>query len=180
MHIGRLALVAVLAAALAPALSGCSDGPPPLSAPPPGGQTFCDIKPHHGLTYGLEDFTNHSSQTVVFDRVGVRDPQHLKVLGADLTPGARYLVGMWPDWPPKPVRGQTDPHLPPSWKHHRPVAGYRLRPGATAGVVLGIESTSASGGKTPGMLIWYHTASGSYVLRDDLAIDIDIPGDCRK
>jgi hypothetical protein len=157
----------LLALALTAGLAGCGSSDAPLRAAPSGeSQGFCKIKQGQGITYGLEDFTNHSSQTVGFDRVGIRDPRNLKVLGARLTPGDRYLVGMWPTWPPHPQRSYP---LASSWKHRRLVAGYRLRPGKSAGVVLGIEPT-AFPASTAGMLIWYHTASGSYVLRDDLKI----------
>jgi hypothetical protein len=55
-----------------------------------------------GLTYGAEALTNHSSQTVMFHRVGLRDhSRNLKVLGTYLMPGDRYLTGVWGAWPPK-------------------------------------------------------------------------------
>jgi hypothetical protein len=168
MHPARTALaVAALTVAFVPAMSGCgSGGPGPLAAAPSGESQCIPAKPGQGVTYGLERWTNHTSQTIVFDRVGIRRPQRLKLLGAYATPGL-YVVGMWGSWPPK---GQRDFRLPRSWAHRRPVAGYRLRPGATAGMVLGVESTAPPRGSTPGMLIWYHTASGSYLLRDDLEI----------
>jgi hypothetical protein len=168
MHLTRTTLAMVaLTVALVPAMSGCgSSGPGPLRAAPPGTSTCIPAKPGQGVTYGGERWTNHTSQTIVFDRVGIRRPQHLKLLGAYATPGL-YVVGMWASWPPK---GQPEIWLSHSWAHRRLVAGYRLRPGATAGIVLGIESTAPPRGSTPGMLIWYHTASGNYLLRDDYEI----------
>jgi hypothetical protein len=115
----------------------------------------------------LEDFTNHGSQTVFFDRVGLRDPQHMWVLGAYLSPRDRATpAGVVAGWPPGPEPGPTE------WSQRRPVGDYRLRPGATAEVTLGFELTGPSGGRTPGLLIRYHTSDSSYVLRDDLAISV--------
>jgi hypothetical protein len=122
------------------------------------------------MTYGLEAFTNYSSQTVFFDQVGLRDPLHLKVLGAYLSPGARFEVGAWTHWPPRPTTGKDPLPVPRGWRRRRPVRGYRLRPGATAQVILGFELTVQSGGKSSGLLIRYHTSDGSYLLRDDLEI----------
>jgi hypothetical protein len=120
------------------------------------------------VTYGLERWTNRTSQTIVFDRVGLRSPKHLELIGASVTPGL-YVVGIWDSWPP----GYRS--LPPAfrrgWERRQPVAGYRLATGATAGIALGLETTgSARRGSTPGLLLWYHDKSGSYLLRDDLRV----------
>ena len=146
MHVGSMTLAALALAAVTPALAGCSSGPPPLGAAPSGENQCIPAKPGQGVTYGLEAFTNHSSSTVVFDRVGLRQPRNLKLLGAYAIPGDRYPVGIWADWPPAPERGDRLP-VPPSWAHRHPVSGYRLRPGASAGIVLGVESTARPGGQ---------------------------------
>ncbi len=157
--------VLALAVAMATMLAGCGAGPAPLSAARPGDAVCYASSPHAKMTYGIEDFTNHSRQTVVFDQVGLRVPLHLKVLGAYLSPRDRSAqIGALSGWPPRQLGGLTD------WARRRPVRGYRLRPGATAEVILGFQLTAPSGGRSPGMLIWYHTSDGSYVLRDDLAI----------
>jgi hypothetical protein len=132
-------------------------------------------KPLGKYTYGVEDFTNHSAQTVVFDRVGLRDPVHLKVLGAYLAARDRSAqIGALLGWPPKGLDGLTD------WARRRPVRGYRLRPGTATEVILGFQVTAPGGGISPGMLIWYHNGAGSYVLRDDLQIKVDVlGGNCR-
>jgi hypothetical protein len=164
MGLPPLALATVMAAAL----TGCSAGPAPLKGEPPGEGVCYGASPHETMTDGIEALTNHSSQTVFFDRVGLRDPRHLKFLGAYLSPGSRYKVGAWTRWPPGPAR-PGDP-VPRGWTRRHPVHGYRLRPGANAQVIVGFELTALPNGTSPGLLIWYHTARGSYVLRDDLAI----------
>jgi len=122
---------------------------------------------HGKYAYGVEDFTNQAHQTVTFNRVGLRDPVHLKVLGAYLAARDRSpQIGADEGWPPRLPPGLTD------WARHRPVAGYQLRPGATTEVILGFQLTAPAGGRSPGMLIWYQTAGGSYLLRDDLAIQV--------
>ncbi|MHB1592659.1 MAG: hypothetical protein ACYCU3_00585 [Streptosporangiaceae bacterium] len=146
-------------------LAGCSAGPAPLSAAPPGDAVCYASSPHAKMTYGIEDFTNHSRQAVVFDRVGLRDPLHLKVLGAYISPRTHStMAGVVSGWPPPPQPGPTE------WALRRPVRGYRLPAGAAVAITLGFQLTAPSGGRSPGMLIWYHTSDGSYVLRDDLAI----------
>jgi hypothetical protein len=157
--------VLALAATMATVLTGCGAGPAPLSGAPPGDAVCFAGRPNGKMTYGIEDFTNHSGQTVVFDRVGLRHPLHLKVLGAFLSPRDRSpQIGALSGWPPRQLGGLTD------WARRRPVRGYRLRPAATAEVILGFQLTAPAGGRSPGLLIWYHIADGSYVLKDDLEI----------
>jgi hypothetical protein len=168
VHVNKMTPAALaVAAAMALALTGCSAGPAPLKGAPAGEGVCYPSRPHGRMTYGLETFTNHSSQTVFFDRVGLRDPVHLKVLGAYIAPRNRSVpAGVVTGWPPEPQPGPTE------WAQRRPVRGYQLRPGATAEVILGFELTALPGGQSPGLLIWYHTSGVSYQLRDDLAISV--------
>jgi hypothetical protein len=166
-----LAVVA-LAATLAAALGGCSSGGGPATDGPlssgvdgriprgeicvPGGQP---------QTFGLEQFTNHGRATVVLDSVALQHPHNERLIGSYAVPGD-LVIGAPGDWPPKYVG------LPSTWKHRQPVHGFRLAPGKSFNMVLGVTATGTGRATSRGMLAYYHYSAGSYVATDDIAMTI--------
>jgi hypothetical protein len=163
--------VGALAAALALAMGGCGSGGGPATDGPlssgadgriargefcaPGGQPF---------TFGDERFTNHGHATVVLDRVTLQHPHHERLVGSYAVPGI-LLIGTVP-WPPKYA------DMPPTWKDRRPVHGFRLAPGKSFNMVLGVTATAPGRATSRGMLVYYRDSAGSYVARDDVAMTI--------
>ena len=157
-----------LGTALTAALSGCGGGggPAPLDAPPPGSAQCISGRLGQGVTYGDERFTNSADVPVTINSAGLRRPRRLKLLGAIAVPG-KYVVGTWDTWPPV-ITGY--PQQEREWTHREPASGYRIRPGGIVNIVIGVAATADPGGRSPGLLIRYHDANGSYVLEDDVAI----------
>jgi hypothetical protein len=173
-------LFALGTAALASALAGCgsSDGPAtdgPLSGGPFGGPSGgADCAPAHigqPVTFGDERFTNRGHASLVLDRVGLRHPHNLRLVGSFAVPG-RELVGVAPGWPPR-YSG-----IPYTWKYRQAVHDFRLAPGKSFNMVLGLTATAAARARSPGMVIYYHYSSGSYVVEDHFAMVIAVSGRC--
>jgi hypothetical protein len=76
-----------------------------------------------------------------------------------------------PGWPPRFFKGSR----PPTWKDRRPVHGFRVTPGRSFNVVLGLAATAAPRGNAS-MVIYYHGASRSYVLKDRFEMTIAVGG----
>lgn len=160
----RPLLLVVLAVAFA--LGGCggsgpaANGPLRTSSPvplssncAPGGRP---------VAFGFEQFTNHGPVTVILDRVVLLHPHNQHLIGSYAVPGAVLVGEVY--WPPK------NPGLPPTWKDRQPVHGFRLAPGKTFNMVLGIAAIDGSRRATSqGMLVYYHDSSGSYVAKDHSA-----------
>ena len=173
--LAAMALAAVLASAGCSGSSGpATDGPlrgGPFGAPSPGGS-----KPLPGpvsaspKTFGDERFTNHGHATVVLDRVGLRHPHNMRLIGSYAVPGAGQLVGVAHGFPPR-YSG-----IPPAWKHRQQVHGFGLAPGKSFNMVLGVEATGAPRVRSPGMVIYYHDPAGSYVIDDRFAMIIAVDG----
>jgi hypothetical protein len=171
----RAVLAAVtLAAALAVAGCGGSTGPAtdgplrggPFGAPS-GGGTGTKARVGQPIAFGDERFTNHGHATLVLDRVGLRQPRHLRLVGSYAVPGT-LMIGV-ARWPPR-YRG-----IPPSWKHRRQVHGFRLAPGKSFNMVLGVLATTGTPcARSPGMVIYYHDPAGSYVVVDHFAMAIEV------
>jgi hypothetical protein len=62
--------------------------------------------------------------------------------------------------------------LPPAWRDRQPVHGFRLAPGKTFNMVLGVAATAAGQARSRGMLVYYHDSAGSYVARNYVAMII--------
>ena len=169
--------LAVLAGSLAYSLAGCSssNGGPATDGPltggslgSPGGGFVC-LTGHVGQpqTFGDESFTNQSRVTVVLDRVALRRPRHERLIGSYAVPG-QYLIGtvLWP--PRHPVNS-------PDWKDRGPVHGFRLAPGKSFNMVLGVAATASGHATSQGMKIYYHdTAGSSYLAVDPFKMLIDV------
>jgi hypothetical protein len=171
---------AALAVVLALGCAGCgsnsggpaTDGPlrgGPFGAPSPGGQACAGARVGQAVTFADEVFTNHSHATVVLDRVALRRPRDMRLLGSYAVPGIS-MVGVVRGFPP------TNSGLPSTWKHRQRVRGFRLAPGRSFNMVLGAAATGAPTARSPGMAIHYHDPAGSYVLEDRFAMLIVVGG----
>jgi hypothetical protein len=171
-RVKRLPLAVVaLATALVSALGGCSSGSGPATDGPLSsgangriarGQVC--VPSGEPQTFGLERFTNHGRSTVVLDRVVLLRPHHERLVGSYAVPG-EFLIGVVP-WPPRYVG------LPSTWKYRQPVRGFRLAPGKSFNMVLGVTATAVGRANSRGMLVYYHDSAGSYVATDDVAMTI--------
>jgi hypothetical protein len=126
------------------------------------------------MTFGTEEFTNEGHSTLVLDRVGLRDAPNLRLIGAYADPG-RLLVGEVEGWPPRPSPGFP---LPPNWEQRQPVSGFRLGPGKTFNMVIGVTAPASPGGSTSGLVIHYHDRAGSYVLEDHFMYTVTTHSQC--
>jgi hypothetical protein len=177
MRIIRAAL-AVVALAAALASAGCGSSGPAADGPLRGGAFGSitggsDCSPGRvgqPVTFGDELFTNPGRTTLVLDRVGLRHPRHLRLIASDAVPGRQgvSLVGTTRGFPPR-YSG-----LPPTWKHRQPVHGFRLAPGKSVNMVLGVAATGGPSARSPGMVIYYHDPAGSYVADDHFAMSIAV------
>lgn len=58
--------------------------------------------------------------------------------------------------------------MPPGWKDRQPVPGFRLAPGKSFNLVLGLAAIAAGRRAiSKGELVYYHDSSGSYVAKSD-------------
>jgi hypothetical protein len=170
MQIARMPLAAVaLAAVLASA--GCSSSSSPATNGPLRGGAFGSITGGEDCTvarvgqpvsFGDEQFTNHGHDTLVLDRVGLRRPRNVRLVGSIAVPGI-YGLGVTHEVPPR----YSEP--PPTWKHRQPVHGFRLAPGKSFQMVLGVVATGGHPAHSPGMAIYYHDPAGRYVAVDRFA-----------
>ncbi|HET9898153.1 MAG TPA: hypothetical protein VFQ44_24755 [Streptosporangiaceae bacterium] len=100
---------------------------------------------------------------MILDRVVLLHPHNQRRIGAyallyDL-PG-EFLVGNPHGWPP-----EHSP-LPPTWKYRRPVRGFRLAPGKSVNMVLGVTPITRHRSTSQGMLVYYHDSPGSFVAKN--------------
>jgi hypothetical protein len=165
-----LAVVA-LATALVSALGGCSSGSGPATDGPLGGGAFGSISGGEDCapggqpqTFGDERFTNHGEAAVVLDRVALLHPHNERLIGSYAVPGT-LLIGTVP-WPPKYAG------MPSTWKYREPVHGFRLAPGKSFNMVLGVTAIATGRAISQGMVIYYHDSAGSYVTSNYLAMTI--------
>jgi len=75
------------------------------------------------------------------------------------------LIGVVP-WPPK------YPGMPPAWKDRQPVHSFRLAPGKTFNMVLGVTAAGPGRATSQGMLVYYHDSAGRYVSPNYFAMII--------
>lgn len=166
---GLLLPAAVIGVAVA-ALGGCGGGhgSPAKDGPLSAGNGIHDPVPHDAVcapggrswAFGMDQFTNYGHSTVVLDRLVLIHPRNQHLLGAYAVPGGRVIGNVY--WPPH------YPGMPPGWKDRQPVPGFRLAPGKSFNLVLGLAA--ATGGRrmiSKGELIYYHDSSGSYVANSN-------------
>jgi len=135
--------VAALVVALASALGACSSGGGPATDGPLSSGVDRSMIPRGAIcapggelqTFGNQLFTNYGHVTVVLDRVTLLGPRNERLVGAYAVPGT-LLIGTVP-WPPEPSRGFP---LPSTWKHRQLVHGFRLAPGKSFNMVLGVTA----------------------------------------
>jgi hypothetical protein len=165
--------LAAAAALLVSVLSGCNsghhdpvtDGPLSSGSPPTHAEACADARVGQALTFGLEQFTNHGRRLVVLDRVTLQRPHHERLVGSYAVPG--YVgIGVEVSWPPK------NADIRAAWKRRQPVHGFRVAPGKSFTMVLGVAGTRVGTATSQGMLIYYHNASISYVTKDELAMNV--------
>jgi hypothetical protein len=161
--------VVALAAALASALGGCDGGGGPASDGSlssgadgriPRGANC--VPGGHAQTFGDQLFTNHGHATVVLDRVVLLHPHNERLIGSYAVPGT-LLIGVV-FWPPKYAG------MPSTWKHRQPVHGFRLAPGKSFNMVLGVTAVATGRASSQGMLVYYHDSAGMYVARNYFAM----------
>lgn len=166
-----LAAAAVL---LVSVLNGCNsghgspavDGPLGSGGDPTHAEACVSGRVGQALTFGLEQFTNHGRALVVLDRVTLLHPHHERLVGSNAVPGF-VPIGAGFDWPPHYAG------IPSAWKHRQSVHGFRLAPGKSFTMVLGVAGTSVGTATSQGMLLYYHNTSTSYVTKDELAMTVD-------
>ena len=113
----------------------------------PGGRSYA---------FGLDSFTNYGHATVILDRLVLIHPRNQHLIAAYVIPGNGIVGDVY--WPPDS----------PGWKNRRPVPGFRLAPGKSFNVVLGLAAKIAGHqASSMGELIYYHDSSGSYVANSN-------------
>ena len=172
---GKPVALGVLAGSLAYSLAGCGGNSGPVTDGPlsggsfgsPGGSIVCvPGRVGQPFAFGVDTFTNHGHVTIMLDRVALLHPRHERPIGSYAVPGV-YMVGAV-NWPPGPK------YLPPTWKDRQAVRGFRLAPGKTFNMVLGVMATARDRVTSQGMRIYYHdTAGSSYITVDRNKIVID-------
>jgi hypothetical protein len=178
-HVRPLLLVlAALTAALASVLGGCSGGAgSPVAGGPlssrgangvvPRGSYCGPARVGQPIAFGEEVFTNYGHTTVVLDRVSLQHPRNERLIGSYVIEGGSVLIGA-EYWPPSVGAVAS------TWKLRKPVRGFRLAPGKSFNMVLGVIATATGQAKSQGMLVYYHDSAGSYVTSDDFAMVIAV------
>jgi hypothetical protein len=164
------AMLAV-AAILTPLLTGCSssgksssvDGGP-LGGASSGDSTLACARVGQAVTFAAESFTNKGHSALILNRIELRDPHGVHLIGAYVVPGTAML-GVTQGWPPKFPTG-----IPRMWKRRQPVTGFQLAAGKSFNMVLGVKATARPQGSSPGMAIYYHDPAGRYVVNDHLGM----------
>jgi hypothetical protein len=165
--------LAAAAALLVSVLSGCNSGHrgPATNGPlgSGGDPTHAEVcepaRVGQALTFGLEQFTNRGRTLVVLNRVTLWHPHHERLVGSYAVPG-QVPIGAGFAWPPHYAG------ISPAWKHRQPVHGFRLAPGKTFTMVLGVAGTRLGTATSRGMLLYYHNTSTGYVTKDELAMTV--------
>jgi len=163
------AVLPALALAAALVSTGCGGGGGPATGPLRGlsdGAAECQVT-HVGqiVTFGEETYTNRGQTTLVLDGTSLLHSRYLRVVGSAAMPGQR-LIGEVFGWPPR----YRD--MPPGWKHRHAVHGFRLAPGRSFGIVIGVVATATPLARAQGTVIRYHDSGGRYVADDHFAMFI--------
>ena len=157
--------LAALGGALAYSLTGCGGNSGPATDGPlkggsfgsPGGSSVCaPARVGQPRAFGFDTFTNHGHATIALSRVALLRPHNERLVGSFAVPGV-YMVGE-AAWPPRPP-------VTPTWKDRQRVHGFRLPPGKTFNMVLGVVAPARGHATSQGMRIYYRdTAGSSYLL----------------
>lgn len=152
---------------LASALGGCSSHGRSADGPLSSGLGIHDPVPRGSVcapggrpwAFGLQSFTNYGKATVVLDRVVLLHPHNEHLVGSYAVPGDNIFGVI--NWPPRNFQTQ------PAWKDRQPVHGFRLAPGKSFNMVLGVAAIAGGRRATSqGMLVYYHDSSGTYVAKN--------------
>ena len=166
---GKPFAVLALAAALVAAVGGCGgrsgpakDGPlssgTSMRGPIPNGSVCAPGG--RPVAFGNELFTNYGHIVVVLDRVVLLHPHNERLIGSFAVPGVLLAGTVY--WPPKNL-------VPRTWKYRQPVHGFRLLPGKSFDMVLGVAAITPHRATSQGMLVYYHDSSGSYLAKNYFA-----------
>ena len=179
--------LAVVAVTVVLALAACGGHGPAMDGPLNSGLSI-HSRPTRGFgtcvpggrayAFGFDHFTNYGHIPVVLDRVVLLHPHNERLVGSDAVPGDLNVGTVI--WPPKYPGTPFVPGVPAAWKHRKPVHGYRLAPGKTFNIVLGIAVITAGRvGSSQGELVYYHDPSGSYVAKSYMENDISANSDTK-
>lgn len=169
-----VAALAVLASAMGACSSGsgspATDGPLSSGAGKDGRILRHDgecVSRFYGrnFAFGIDQFTNYGHSIVVLDRVVLLHPRNERLIGSDVVPGTRTAIGAI-TWPP------NWPSVIGAWKTRRPVRGYRVAPGKSFEMVLGVTFVGPANATSQGMLVYYHDPAGSYVAPNYFGMQI--------
>jgi hypothetical protein len=131
--------------------NGVHDPIPTGSICAPGGRAW---------TFADQQFTNYGKVAVVLNRVVLVRPRNERLIGSYAVPGLQE-IGTVP-WPPR------NPGLPITWKKRQPVHGYRVLPGKSFNIVLGVAAVRDSHrAVSQGILVYYRDQSVTYAARND-------------
>jgi hypothetical protein len=179
----RIRVAAALAALLVGALAGCHSGSvdPAASGPLASGSGKDGTILRHGgecvtrfygrnWAFGIAVFTNYGHATVVLDRVVLLHPRNERLIGSDVVPGPHSVIGAIA-WPP------NWPSVRAAWKTRQPVAGYRVAPGKSFEMVLGVTYAGPGNATSDGMQVFYHDAAGRYVAPNYFGMQIAAGGE---
>ena len=108
-------------------------------------------------TIGFDAVTNNGSYPAVIDRLVIRSPRHIKLVGAYVTIGGP--IGDWPKYPPVIGSDQGDAFT--WWANRHEPAGAVIPPGKLAGIALGLKATGAKG-SIAGINLFYHVGRANY------------------
>jgi hypothetical protein len=152
-----LAQLALITAAV---IAGCGSGLPerPLGDTPENPTVVSQPVLHGGAdTIGFDAVTVSGSAPAVIDRVVIRSPRHIKLIGAYVTVGG--IVGDWTTFPPVIGSDQGDAFT--WWSHRQEPAGAVIPPRKLAGIALGLAVTGAKG-SIAGINVFYHVGPAHY------------------
>src|SRR5690242_9707666 len=118
-------IVAVLAAVLATACGGPSNGP---LGPIENVSTACiPAQVGQARTDGIDGAKNTGKTAVVIDRIALASPRHIKMTGAYVVPGEHW-IGEAATFPP--AASSIEPGV--NWSARHKPAGARIAPGKWA------------------------------------------------
>lgn len=159
-------------------LAGCGGSSAPQSGGPlgppgnPGGACLPAAGPGQPESDGFTEYSNLGSAPLVITRVSLAAPRHLALLGSYLVPTGGTELGESATFPPKSTTGSP---LPPGWAGRQKPGHFRLMPGKSVNIIVGIEATVRPGGMSPGVEIWYTEAGTSYVRKSNWTVQVSIP-----
>ena len=141
-------------------IAGCGSSLPegPLGVKPENPTRIGQPVRHDGAdTIGFDAVFNSGSAPAVIDRLVIRSPRHIKLIGAYVTSGG--IVGNWPTFPPGIASNQGDAFR--YWTNRHEPHGAVIPPQKWAGIALGLSATGANG-SIAGINLFYHIGSAHY------------------